>query len=250
MAGRNLQIFNADYPTMSGYRAETGQGYFFDRKNGEERFSEEMLGHLRQLNKIIIETGNKFEGSNFYWHQTLIEENLLPLPALAPARRNFWRVTRYKKSVFEIGFNAGHTALLVLMSNPDCTYLGVDICLNPYVEECAAYLASQFPGRFKLVRGDSREVLPRLINSNLRGSFDLLHVDGGHEVNICRTDLFNTLLLAGDSASHLILDDVDCEWIFDAYCEMILRGYVKPENLCGDWEDMNRHFLALILKRS
>jgi hypothetical protein len=246
MAGRHFDHASIENG-LSNYAVHRGRDYEVQRSTGIELLSDKFHQHLRALNKIIISHGNIFEGSNFYWQGTHIEEDLLPTESLAAARRNVWRAVRFKKSVFEIGVNAGHTALLMLMSGPDVKYTGVDICINPYVADCAAYLSQQFPDRFRFFKGDSREVLPAMINSPLRGTFDLFHVDGGHSVEACRADINNVLLLAGGARAHLLLDDINAEWIFDAYCEFVLNGPLQTENLAGDWEEINRHILARIL---
>ncbi|WP_084570769.1 class I SAM-dependent methyltransferase [Methylosinus sp. PW1] len=245
MSGRHFDHASAN--NEWGNFATNRYHYDVVRNTGKESFSEEFLRHLRELNKIVISHECHFEGSNFYCNGTKLEGELLPNESLASARRNIWRAARFKKSVLEIGVNAGHTALLVLMSSPFVKYTGVDICLNPYVTGCANYLMQQFPDRFRFLQGDSREVLPALSNSSSRGSFDLFHVDGGHSVEICRDDLNNVLLLADGARSHLILDDINAEWIFDLYAEFVLNGPLQTENLSGDWEDTNRHILARIL---
>jgi hypothetical protein len=171
----------------------------------------------------------------------------MPDPSLAPARRNLWRATRFKKSLLEIGVNAGHSALLSLSANDNLVYHGVDIGSHKYTEPCVNYLAAEFPGRVCFYRGDSREVLPYLATHRRELEFDIFHVDGGHTDELCRTDISNCVRLArGGLGKHLLLDDINASWIFDVYCEYVSLGHLSTETLFADWEDVNRNVFARI----
>lgn len=228
--------------------ADGSLDYRYDRAKEQEVFSPALLEHLEELNSFVIDSGNVFEGSNFYWHGTEMHPGLLPTPSLAPARRNVWRAARFKREMLEVGFNAGHTALLALASNPSLRYVGVDICINPYVRSCAKYLSNVFPGRVDFFVGDSREVLPALCAQiEMVERFDLIHIDGGHTAGNCRTDIHNSLPLAQKVGAHLLLDDINAEWIYDVYVEYLMRGVLQTEDLLGDWETtLNRNVLGRI----
>ena len=135
----------------------------------------------------------------------------------------------------EIGFNAGHSALLALACNPGLRYVGVDICEHDYTKECARYLAGVFDARFKLIEGDSRDVLPHLATHGRNMSFDIFHLDGGHEVATCRSDISHVIRLA-DAGSTLVLDDTNLAHISEVYSEFEQLGYLRTENLDGSWQ--------------
>ena len=228
--------------------ASEERDYQLDRGTAAEQFSARFLERLAALNGFVRASGETIEGGLFYWDQVNEFDDRAPDPSLAPARRNLWRACRFKRSMLEVGVNAGHGALLFLSANTDLVWHGVDICEHAYVEPCVAYLAREFPGRVHLYRGDSREVLPRLATHRPELDFDLFHVDGGHTDMLCRADVANCIRLAkGGRGKHLVLDDINASWIFDVYCEFVSLGHLATETLFDDWEDVSRNVLARIL---
>jgi hypothetical protein len=222
--------------------------YSIDRRDSSEVFADRFVTRMKALNEFVKESGETLEGGIFYWDRDDSYHDKAPAQDLAPARRNLWRATRFKKSLIEIGVNAGHSALLALSANKDLVYHGVDINIHAYTSPCVEYLMREFPGRVHYYRGDSREVLPYLATHRPELDFDILHVDGGHTDELCRTDISNCLRLArGGAGKHLLLDDINASWIFDVYCEFVSKGYLATETFFGDWEDVSRNVLARIL---
>jgi hypothetical protein len=222
--------------------------YLIDRKDSSELYSEDFVKRIKALNGLVQTSGEVLEGGIFYWDRDSQFAENMPAADLAPARRNLWRATRFKKSMIEIGVNAGHSALLALSANPDLIYYGVDIHYHKYTIECINYLAKEFPGRVHNFAGDSREVLPYLADHRADLDFDIFHVDGGHTSEICRADVGNCIRLARRGVGkHLLLDDIHASWIFDIYSEFVSRGHLTTETFFGDWEDDNRNVLARII---
>jgi len=222
--------------------------YTINRDDLSEVYAEAFIRRLKALNAVVDQSGELLEGSIFYWRRDRASEDVAPAADLAPARRNFWRATRFKKSLLEIGVNAGHSALLALSANPILVYHGVDLGSHQYVAPCVDYLTREFPGRVHYYKGDSREVLPYLATHRADLNFDIFHVDGGHTDEVCRADVSNCLRLArGGAGKHLLLDDIYGSWIFDVYCEFVSLGHLATETFFGDWEDINRNVLARIL---
>jgi hypothetical protein len=222
--------------------------YLIDRKDSSEVYSDIFIRHIRALNGLVARTGEVLEGGIFYWDRDAEFAENLPAASLAPARRNLWRATRFKKRLLEIGVNAGHAALLALSANPDLIYYGVDINHHKYTVDCVDYLSKEFPGRVHYFPGDSREVLPYLAVHHSELDFDIFHVDGGHTTEICHADVSNCLRLANRGfGKHLLLDDIHASWIFDVYAEFVSKGYLTTETFFGDWEDDNRNVLARIM---
>jgi hypothetical protein len=222
--------------------------YSIDRKDSSEVYSESFLRRMQTLNGFVKESGERLEGGIFYWDGDGDYAANPPAENLAPARRNLWRATRFKKNLLEIGVNAGHSALVALSANPDLAYFGVDINDHKYTTPCIKYLTGEFPGRVRFFPGDSREVLPYLATHHLELDFDIFHVDGGHTTELCRADISNCLRLAKKGfGRHLLLDDINASWIFDVYCEFVARGYLATETFFGDWEDVDRNVLARMM---
>jgi Methyltransferase domain len=222
--------------------------YLIDRKNASEIFSERFVQRMKALNGFVEQSGEVLEGGIFYWDRDASFAQNPPDVSLAPARRNLWRATRFKRHMLEIGVNAGHSALLALSANPDLIYSGVDINEHQYTAHCVNYLMAEFPGRVRFYAGDSREVLPSLAARPPKLDFDIFHVDGGHTSEICHADVSNCIRLARNGpGKHLLLDDINASWIFDVYCEFVSKGHLTAETFFGDWEDDNRNVLARII---
>jgi predicted O-methyltransferase YrrM len=124
---------------------------------------------------------------------------------------------RFRRNALEIGFNAGHSALLILASNPKVTYLGVDIGEHSYTREAGRILQNYFGDRFNLLIGDSQDVLPKLKLEKQR--YDLIHIDGGHSYQQCLSDLSNSSSLLMNRRSTIVLDDIKGEDILNAFSD-------------------------------
>ena len=108
------------------------------------------------------------------------------------------------KRILEIGFNAGHSAYMVLEMLPEVTYRSVDICFWGYTYPNAQKLEEMYGNRFAFMKADSK----RLIASTLK-NFDAIFIDGDHSVNGLSSDL----RLANDAEIPWILvDDYDPKW--------------------------------------
>ena len=222
--------------------------YSIDRRDAAEVFSPRFNRRLEALNQLVVDSGEVLEGNIFYWDRETDFLGRRPVANLTPARRNLWRATRFKRQMLEIGFNAGHSALLALSGNPALVYHGVDLAEHTYTQPCVEYLQREFPGRVHFWPGDSRETLPYLATQRSDLDFDIFHVDGGHTDDLCRADMSNCLRIArGGRGKHLLLDDVNASWIFDIYAEFVSQGLLTTETFFGDWEDDNRNVLGRIL---
>lgn len=114
--------------------------------------------------------------------------------------------TSSSKHIIEIGFNAGFSTLLMLLTVPDIKVTCVDICEHSYTVPCFNWISKQFPGRVELIRGNSMEVLPHLINENKK--YDLIHIDGGHSVDVFFHDIQNSIKLSKNN-TIFVVDDYD-----------------------------------------
>ena len=88
--------------------------------------------------------------------------------------------------VCEIGFNAGHSALVFLTANPRCTYTAFDLAELPWSETSAQLLRTWFPTRFNF-RVGTAGLGPALLQyaeaiRNGAPKCDLLSVDGDHRL--------------------------------------------------------------------
>lgn len=116
------------------------------------------------------------------------------------------------KTIFEIGFNAGHSAYTFLAARPDIKVISLDIGAHDYVTKGKALIDKVFPKRHTLIIGDSTQhlnkegMLPALLKTFAP---DLFFVDGGHDDPIPRDDIFNCLEIAKPGAWFIIDDVID-----------------------------------------
>jgi FkbM family methyltransferase len=126
---------------------------------------------------------------------------------------------RQPKSIMEIGFNAGHSALLFLAITPPTTkVVSFDLGEYAYVFAAKRYIDSLFPGRHTLVTGDSTVTIPkyeeqvahRMKDTNTAPPmrFDIIFIDGGHQNDIPLKDILNSQRLASGADTVVAIDDI------------------------------------------
>lgn len=164
---------------------------------------------LNDLKQIIIDSRTSLEGNSFYHHTTL---HLYP--DLYTKQQNlFWCGKQAITRICEIGFNAGHSSMLMLLGR-DATPLDFtifDIGHHRYTRPCVEHITSKFPHvRFEYVEGDSTVTMPRWIDANQScvGIYDVVHVDGGHSNHCITNDMKNADLLV-KTGGIVIVDDTN-----------------------------------------
>ena len=150
---------------------------------------------------IILSTGEKLEGNIFMLHETTTHTNVF-----IDKQINFILASQKENvnNVLEIGFNAGFSALLMLLTNDKLNITCVDICTHKYTMLCFNKMKEIFGDRINIISGSSVDVLPRLIGNK----YDMIHIDGCHLVNIAEHDIKNSLKLC-KKRTILIMDDTD-----------------------------------------
>ena len=197
-----------------------------------ELYTNELNVELDALQHIIVAAGEPLEGNSFYGHQTL-----QLYPALFTKQVNlFWCGQEAKTRLCEIGFNAGHSALLFLIgrqSSPvEMTVF--DIGTHRYTKPCLSHIQSRFPlARIEYVEGDSAATMPAWIERNAAavGSYDVVHVDGGHTEHCITNDMKNADRLVRPGGL-VIVDDTNCAHINRCADSYIASGsYTEVEVL-------------------
>lgn len=161
--------------------------------------------HANILTQIAFQTGTPLEGNCFTMHNTFVRNE-----DLISKRVNLMEIARHGKKILELGFNAGHSALLLLLGAlPDTEITFVDIGIHPYVPPCFQYLNSKFPAAKLLLLGDSRLYLPQIVlKDNQREIYDVIHMDGGHDKDCVVNDMILLYLLL-KKGGIMIVDDAD-----------------------------------------
>lgn len=204
---------------------------------------DDFLPVLDELNRIVLSSRDRLEGNLFYYHHEANPSRHTVYDYFIGKRRNFAAACRASSRMLEIGFNAGHSALLALAHG--CEYHGVDICQYDYTLPAADYLKGMFGEQFHFHAGDSLEIVPLLAREHPYLRFDLIHIDGHHGVDYCRADTANARLLADDEA-WLLIDDTDLPPIRTFYDGLVQGRQLLAVRPPG-WKDSRHHAIGRIL---
>jgi len=194
------------------------------RKEYESKNVEKNI-YLDDLKNIIAQNGSKLEGNCFYYHETL---NLYP--ELYSKQLNlFWCGKQAIDNICEIGFNAGHSAMLLLLARnySNLNFTIFDIGQHKYTKPSFNYIKSRFSNvNFEYIEGNSNITMPTWINDNkeLIYKYDVVHVDGGHTEDCISNDMKNADLLVKKNGI-LIIDDTNNPTI-NKYVDL----YISSEN--------------------
>ena len=123
--------------------------------------------------------------------------------------KNLQYLCKDKKKICEIGVNACHSLLMMVLENPTAEYLLFDLKLHRYTEPCIEYIKTHFPStKITVLYGDSTKTVSAYINDptnlNELHSYDMCHIDGGHTHDVFSKDFANIKEL---SAGCVIFDD-------------------------------------------
>lgn len=163
--------------------------------------------HVEALQAIIVASNEPLEGNSVYIHNSLTKSD-----RLVSKRLNlFWAGRTAASRICEIGFNAGHSCLTMLLGRQTrpTTFTIFDICAHSYVLPALKYMQAQFPHvSFAMHGGDSTMTMPKWIadNPSEKGSYDVVHVDGGHTKHCITHDMANSALLVR-KGGLIVVDD-------------------------------------------
>lgn len=150
------------------------------------------------------------------------------------------------KTICELGFNAGHSALLFLDIVPEATLMEFDLGDTPWAAHNQALLKEAYGDRFQYILGDSTNTIPAYaaeIAAGTRPRCDVLFVDGQKDEGPRRRDVENMVKIS--HADTLVFGDegntVEC-----------VGGQVEPTHaLCsngvnGLFDDTSRAWNKLV----
>ena len=155
---------------------------------------------VNKLTEIIKSTGKYPEGNIFTEDKSFIYST-----RLFTKQVNVFRAAKNAKNIIEIGFNAGHSSLLMLLANSESKLTIFDINWHTYTKPCFEYLDSLFPGRMTFIEGDSVNTVPEFKSYE---KYDLVHIDGAHDHIHFISDIFNIKRFINQN-SIVMLDDVN-----------------------------------------
>ena len=185
-------------------------------------YSEERNIMLNDIKSIVIQSGASLEGNSFYFHQTLQE-----FPELYAKQLNlFWCGKQATKRICEIGFNAGHSTMLLLLGRKTPLEFTIfDIGHHSYTRPCLEYIQKKYTNiAFEYIEGDSIQTMPAWIrkHKHLMESYDVVHVDGGHSEPCIFNDMKNADALVKVDGI-MIIDDTNIDYI-NKYVDLYLSS--------------------------
>lgn len=122
-----------------------------------------------------------------------------------PKRVNLWKLATHRNHIMEIGFNAGHSTLIMLLANRDALLTMFDLEMHPYTRSCFELLQNFFP-HMRAHYGDSTKTVANFVKDNPNAKFDLIHIDGSHTFEVLEKDYQHAKLLS-HSDTVVIIDD-------------------------------------------
>ena len=169
--------------------------------------------YIQGITQILEFVGERVEGNlicDIKPRQWTIEQNINKI-------NNLQYLCKNKNKIIEIGVNACHSLLLMLLINPDAEYLLFDLNNHKYTEKTIEYIKKEFPNtKINIIYGNSIETINRYIldNPNQLNSYELIHLDGGHTEDIFSEDYNNSKKLITDNGV-IIFDDYNMNDIKD-----------------------------------
>lgn len=168
---------------------------------------------------IIRSCGEPLEGNIFMIHHTTTYTDVFINKA-----KNISNLVLNKniKSVMEIGFNSGFSALLMLLTNPYMNLTCFDLGEHSYTLPCFLKLKETFGNRINIILGDSTKTL-----ANINEKYNLIHIDGGHSTEVAESDILNSYRLS-TPGTILIMDDYDFPNLHILWDQSILKYKLHP----------------------
>ena len=132
--------------------------------------------------------------------QNRMHGNLGVAPDFDNLIKNLYRCldTISPKSIVEIGFNAGHSAIMFLEYSNDITVHSYDICARKYTQPCASKVKQEYKDRFEFTKADSTKLQSVT-------SADMILIDGNHTYSFVKNDI---KLAINSGIEYILLDDM------------------------------------------
>ncbi|OSM02506.1 class I SAM-dependent methyltransferase [Magnetofaba australis] len=171
----------------------TATQYIYDRFEFSDSYKQELVEFFRHKSNAEIGGYRMYDGSGSHWMQNAVE-----FADLVFALKAYERDTGKKlKRFLEVGFSAGFTNTILHKFFQFDEIVAVD-WVAPWGISTDALVANMRFKNLVYIAGDSTD--PNVVRkAAMFGPFDLIHVDGGHEYDVVKSDHANYApLLAKD----------------------------------------------------
>jgi hypothetical protein len=180
-----------------------------------EQVFAEHAHHFHNLQNIAKHTFEAWRGVGSY---LMNGRDLSYEPAMLAKQELFFQAAKGKKHMLEIGVHAGHSLLIALLADDGLLIDCIDVCYWSHTEDCVQYLNDNFGNRVRLHKGDSEQMLPRVLHNKV---YDFVHIDGDHRVEKIKTEYEILVDHIAKTNSVLIFDDIDSpglrEYVFNTF---------------------------------
>ena len=146
--------------------------------------------HVKNLTNILKDIGERVEGNLIC---DVKPDNYIIRRSIRKIK-NLQHLCQRKK-IIEIGVNACHSLLLMLLVNPNAEYLLFDLGNHKYTSHTFNYIKEKFPNaKLNIIYGNSVDTISKYIkdNPNDTKSYDLIHIDGSHMEDVFSHDYINS----------------------------------------------------------
>ncbi|GAX81192.1 hypothetical protein CEUSTIGMA_g8625.t1 [Chlamydomonas eustigma] len=134
------------------------------------------------------------------------------------------------KTICEIGFNAGHSSIVLLTANPLAKLYSFDLFSFPFSARCRWLLQKLFPNRFHYIMGSSFDTLPWFKDKHgAQVVCDVFSIDGDHSYEGCMTDMVNAFKLM-NVGGIIVADDISRKFpgCKKAFLQLVSQGNLSP----------------------
>lgn len=184
----------------------------------KETGTQEEKDLIKEINVLVR---GVCEGNYCYKHNSVLYGDEPPIPERSWKREYLRQAIKGCKRGLEIGFNAGHSAAIMLCTEPQLHLSAIDIGRYSYTKRCALLFTAHFKDRFQFIMRSSQNILP--VST---GQCDFVHIDGGHDDKEVMMDLEwacdNTI-----QGGKILIDDAYFFHIKRLYVDKINKGILK-----------------------
>jgi glycosyl transferase family 25 len=196
--------------------------------------------HIQNITNILKSIGERVEGNlvcDIHPDNWTYSRNINKI-------KNLQFICKDKKKIIEIGVNACHSLIIMLLENPNAEYLLFDLNNHKYTEPIINYIKNAFPNtKINIIFGDSVETISKYIIDNPHEveTYDFIHIDGGHLEEVFSKDYCNSKQLI-NKTGIIIFDDYDYTAIYNFIQQKIIQNEIteyKNSNII----QTNLHFI-------
>jgi hypothetical protein len=157
--------------------------------------------HFNEIKSIIETVGFPLGGGSYMMDGQTANYNKVSFKKQELLYNSVAELTN--PNILEIGFYAGHSALICFMANKNANIITIDNCLYSLSKPCHQYLSKHFD--ITLIDKPSHLGLLEIPEYS---KFQLLHIDGSHDLEYAKND-FRTAKKFLEDGATVIWDDWD-----------------------------------------